>query len=319
MTTPQGPVAAGMPANIAQAIPAGTMPKSQARVAASIDRIALAKRLAAVEGGGGAAMQQLEAGQAEDAASGKATREEHNHYVDNFFKALGNGDVYSAQYWGGQAGMDVPDDVLANTEFQGFAKQVSTFKSYYGTDLEGFHDFFQDALKLKEAGDPNALQKAYRANTPTVRGPKNPYNDKLGAVDALIKRGVSKDQAYAMVFPGGGRGANGGSGGVWDRKHSLWLKLHPGDDQGAMNYADGKTGLSRKEAATLAVGLAKAEMAENGPGLPDGMTVDQRIDDLTKKLMKNDDSALDSLPDPAAEGGDIASQMEVPDRDTRPT
>lgn len=290
-TPGQGQMApmAGAPADLST-MAMWDRPQSPARINAGIDRVALARRLAQIPGGGAYAMQLIDQDQKDQQTQQQAALERQDHAVTNYFKSIENGDTYSAKYWGKQAGMDTPDDVLHDADFQKFMGQASKWKEFYSSDLQGFHDFYQTALKMHGAGDPDAFQKAYRAVPPTEKAAKGAFEDKNAEIDYLIKNlHYTQDQAARAVGlspDGSGRG-RGGGGSVWQLKHDSYLRTHPGDENGAQAFASGARQISYKEARTMAQQQALYE-SDHGGWDDAGTTLDSRIKDLTEIIMSDD-------------------------------
>lgn len=54
----------------------------------------------------------------------------------------------------------------------------------------------------------------------------------------------------------------GSAGGVWAAKKEGWLHVHPGDEQGALEYAGGHKAMSEPEMRKAAIGMAQKDVAE---------------------------------------------------------
>lgn len=271
-----------------------SQPQSTAKVNAGLDRQALARKLAGIPGGGPAAMQFLDQDQAQQEKVQAAALERQDHAVTNYFKSIENGDTYSAKYWGKQAGMNVPDDVMHDADFQKFMGQASKWKEFYGSDLHGFQAFFQAATQLHGANDPDAFQKAYRANPPTEKPVKGGFDDKNAEIGYLMSHlHYTQDQAARAVglSPDGSSGRGGAhSGGVFQFKHDLYLRQHPDDEEGAMAFANGEKKIGYKDAMDMAKGIVEVQL-KNG-GYDDEKPVLDRVRETAMKIMTGDDNAF---------------------------
>ncbi len=292
----------GAPADLStQAM--NSLPVSQARIKAGFDRVALANRLAG-QGFGTEAMSQYDQAQKESQAEQDAALKQQDYNVTNYFKSLENGDTYSAKYWGAKAGMTVSDDVLHDADFQKFMGMASKWKEFYGSDLHGFQSFYQTALKLHQTNDPDAFTKAYQANPPTVKQPKGAFDDKNAEIAYLMKNlHMTQDQAVAAVgLSPNGRGHGGmGQGGVFQYKHDAYLKLHPGDEKGAMAFANGAKQIGYKDAMGIAKSLVAAQMQHGG--FDDDMPIEDRTRAMAMKIMQGDDTFADDAPAGVGGGG----------------
>lgn len=93
----------------------------------------------------------------------------------------------------------------------------------------------------------------------------------------------------------GGRGAGGGS--VWSEKHAAWLAAHPGDEEGALKYANSMMGkdYSNDKAYDAAYGKAEKEYSDAdlmGHAPPGDKTewVEKRAADLYRNMTVAEDA-----------------------------
>lgn len=284
---PMGGAAA--PADLSQAQPMGVPMQPQgpqpsaARTKAGLDRTSLARTMAGIPGMGQQALSVLEQQDQQDQGAASSALERNDHMVTNFFKSLQAGDTNSAMYWGQQAGIPVTPEMMQDADFMKFMGTVGDFKDMYGSDHDGFNAFYQSALQLHQANDPQAYQKAFAQNPPTEKTAPRPYQDKLDFYDILIKRGFKPEEAQAIALQSGGRRGAGSNGGVYEVRRQAWLRVHPGDEKGALSYAAGKKSMSYGEARKAA--RAEALALYEKEGLAEGETVSSKIDELTEIYM----------------------------------
>ena len=76
------------------------------------------------------------------------------------------------------------------------------------------------------------------------------------SIDAITGEPVA---AGAKVIPSG-RGGTGATGGVWKFKHDAWLAAHPGDENGALDYAANKRSMNPSDMNKAALTMARGDV-----------------------------------------------------------
>jgi hypothetical protein len=282
-----------------------------------LDRQRLARRLAQVEGGGAAAYELLREQEDLDTADANQARADHDKAVANFFASIDKGDVYSARYWADAAGMDISDEVYSDAEAMRVLSVAGKYKSFYGSDVEGFGRFLDDAFKRIAAGDPNAFQSAWSLNKPKriagqgrLLSPDNQLYQSL-----LQKHGGDAVAAYQEWKVATAKaGGTGGSGTTFQQRKEFAEKLYPNDLEAQAGFINGGRKPSRAELRKMAVD----EMTKRyGSNPPRGETWNTERDALVREY---ETLVYDSTqPAPDGDSGlgtiDFANQGRIPTPD----
>jgi len=243
----------------------GTVTTTSAARTMGLDRQELARRLAAIEGGGTAAYELLREQEDLDSTAATQAREDHDKAVTNFFKSIDAGDVYSAQYWAAQSGMDIGPEVYADAEAMRLLGIAGKYKSFYGADVESFGRFVDDAFKRHAAGDANAFQSAFTLNRPkrvTTGRILSPENQTYQAL--LQKHGGNAVEAY-KEWKALGAKSGGGSATTFEQRKEFAAKLYPNDLQAQANFINGGRTPTRTELRKLAVDEMTKRYGNNMP------------------------------------------------------
>lgn len=285
----------------------GTITTPGAATTMGLDRQELARRLAQIEGGGTAAFELLREQEEMDSADAAGARESHDKAVTNFFAAIDKGDVYSAQYWAAQAGMEIGDEMYGDAEAMRILGIAGKYKTFYGSDVESFGQFLETAFKRVAAGDPNAFQSAFQLHRPKrVAGQSRIVSPQNQAYAALLEK--HKGDAVAAYREWKSIGAGGGQGGgtTFEQRKAFAEKLYPTDPEAQANFINGRTRPSRTEIRKLAVDELKARY---GSSPPRGDDWTRELNDTIREyetlayqsIVPPDDGAL-ADPDPTGDG-----------------
>lgn len=200
---------------------------------------------------------------------------------------LNAGHIDQAKAVGEQAGMPLPDDVAQNAELRaGISQAAQRAKELYPNRPRDQEVYMQAAIATLR----QRVTEGQPANDPTapysVPGAPQPQEQASGVhnyeiinrqeTDAQGKpvvRSYRHDRRTGEVTPVEGEGAfqkptgaGGGAGGrqsVYQQKVSDWLAVHPGDQQGAMEFAAGRRQLSGAEMVRSARAQAISEINGN--------------------------------------------------------
>lgn len=124
------------------------------------------------------------------------------------------------------------------------------------TETARYHDIIGDRAQLKPTG--TAIQLPNGELRPIFADVRRPGV----AIDAITGEPVPSD-AKIVPFAGGRAGGAGSSGGVSKWKHDAWLAAHPGDVNGALEYASGRKQMSAFDANKAAMTMAQRDIANN--------------------------------------------------------
>jgi hypothetical protein len=243
----------------------GTVETPPAARTMGLDRQMLARRLAQIEGGGTAAYELLREQEELDTADATAARESHDKAVTNFFKSIEAGDVYSAQYWSAQAGMEIPDEMYSDAEAMRVLGIAGKYKTFYGADVESFGRFLGDAFNRVGAGDPKAFENAFSLNRPKRVASSRIVSPQNQAYAALLQKHNGDAVAAYREWKTIGGGAGSGQQTTIQRREELALKFFPDDPIRQADFINGGRPPTRTEIRKLAVDELKARYGSTPP------------------------------------------------------
>jgi hypothetical protein len=201
-------------------------------------------------------MTQQAAARAED----RRLREEGSRLM---LGALKDGDVELAKYTAQQYGLNVPDEMWSNKNVVMQLRTAGNLAKQLSIKDEHAVAFAHGYVEALAAGAP--VQQAVMQGLAKV--PKNGFEVKGhvvaedGTVTFYDKNGETKDSGI-KARPTGGRG---GAGSVYEVKRNAWLAVHPGDQQGALDYASGKKQIPPEQIVNWVEAAVRGE-ERNVPG-----------------------------------------------------
>lgn len=201
---------------------------------------------------------QARTGQGRDALATLSTEDSRKKDLENkALSAYANGQTALGDQYALQAGTVIPDAIKNDGKIAAGLKMAHDMG--YTTDPRQAATF---AAKYKETGDPNAAAAA--AGLPYQKPQQTTPQHQLQTItDAtgktrVVRFNVHTGQIEDTGFEGYTNKGTGGRGGggrplAFEVKQRAWLNVHPGDNEGALRFASGKTAMSRSEALKSAL------------------------------------------------------------------
>lgn len=193
--------------------------------------------LSRTPGGGKAAMAMLELQQ-----------RQQDGWEEMAIKALGTGDLETFKFYQSKSGLQLPPEAMRSAESRAnFARAMDIAKTNYKDDPAQGQAFAQTFM-----GTPGDFQAKLMAASERAGPPR------------------SKPNWTATIAAQSG-GKSGGPASVFKQKQEGWLSVHPGDQQGALDYAGGRKEMSPQDEQKAAANIAKAEFSGAFNVKPDQM------------------------------------------------
>lgn len=223
---------------------------------------ALAARLAQTPGGGAAAFQLHQTSQQQQTAA----RKELNDRIYEAFKSNDPSALAYARTMAEQSGLQLPPELWSNAQarakFVGMVEQMKSMglePHQMGQYLRGAQSAGGDDMSQLQGGLAAVPRETKVSGTITGNdGSVYFYNDQGGVTQA--QAGGKPIHGYV------GRGGRGGSGSVFQQKQQAWLASHPGDAQGALEFASGIKRMTDQDAWVMAVKMAQEDAKNDYTG-----------------------------------------------------
>lgn len=200
---------------------------------------------------------------------------------------LNAGQIDAAQEVARQSGHAIPEALLQSAEARtAMTRAIEAAKMAYPNrprdQMTFIKGFIEDMAKRRSAGqnvnDPTAPYNVTGAPTPpedntadkftvfstTETGPdgkpvvKN-YNHSQNSGEVSEIKGVNG----ALTRPGAPGAAGGGRTSVFQQKQAAWLEAHPGDTQGALEFANNRKTMQAGDIIKVSLQMAAKEIANN--------------------------------------------------------
>lgn len=204
-------------------------------------------RLSATPGGGDAAFARQQS-----LAEQEARRQEQEDQWEKLaIQGLAQGDMTTYDFYSRKAGLELPPEVVNNAKARSLiSRGLLVTNDFYKSNPQQGQRFFN--AFIQSGGD---IQAAYAAAGPP-QGRSGRSNVSLETVMrgdqrvlAMINRStgqfqgfVQDNQGQPLVVPGGSSSRGSPAPSAWQQKYDAWLKTHPGDVDGALDYANGGDG-----------------------------------------------------------------------------
>lgn len=229
--------------------------------------------------GGGQQLMQMQ--QREDQAKTAADR----LYAQQFFQAIEKGSVQTARMLNQRYGLGFPEEAFSN---RNLLTQVgvgtSLSKQFMGKVDPDFIQAYSEGVMRGMPAEQAAMEAVKAARAKADGKVVKWVTGTDGRVTGLTATGQSvKTDARAHV-PGTGAGGRPGSAGrlsVYEQKRQAWLNAHPGDETGALAYAQGTRQTTQAERIRLARGLFSDDQ-RNLPSQRIYKTVDDAFRDVAR-------------------------------------